>query len=265
MGGAGAVAGGGRLPLPLPGGDRAGRRSAPLAALPRLQRTPVLRRHGAGRPRCCDPALAPVRRDLQPGVRRLVRTGEPGALAAWTGYPGVGAVLPAGRLARAARRASRRRRGRVAVHVRLARGPLPADGAVDLRDGPGACSSARIGSATVAVTCSTSPAPPRTSSRKAWRTAACGPSSTAARCTRSIQDTRCPACSTASCSACSGSGTWPPRPPSAASSSCSPTASSDWSARSMSGTTAACGAGTARTDICVRPSTTGSTPRCCGR
>src|SRR5438034_718829 len=137
VGGAGAVARGVRLPVRVSARDGGRGRLPRLAALLRLQRAIVLRRHGArpaGRP---GAALPDVRRELQPGLRGLVRPGQPGALAPQRGSRRLDGVLSTSRLARAPCRPPGRRRGRLALHVRLARGALRAQGPVDLRDGPG--------------------------------------------------------------------------------------------------------------------------------
>src|SRR5436190_875014 len=137
VGGAGAVARGVRLPVRVSARDGGRGRLPRLAALLRLQRAIVLRRHGArpaGRP---GAALPDVRRELQPGLRGVVRPGQPGALAPQRGSRRLDGVLSTSRLARAPCRPPGRRRGRLALHVRLARGALRAQGPVDLRDGPG--------------------------------------------------------------------------------------------------------------------------------
>src|SRR5881396_531486 len=93
VGGAGAVARGVRLPVRVSARDGGRGRLPRLAALLRLQRAIVLRRHGArpaGRP---GPALPDVRRELQPGLRGLVRPGQPGALAPQRGSRRLDGVL----------------------------------------------------------------------------------------------------------------------------------------------------------------------------
>src|SRR6266581_198877 len=101
VGGAGAVARGVRLPVRVSARDGGRGRLPRLAALLRLQRAIVLRRHGArpaGRP---GPALPDVRRELQPGLRGVVRPGQPGALAPQRGSRRLDGVLSTSRLARA--------------------------------------------------------------------------------------------------------------------------------------------------------------------
>src|SRR2546428_681670 len=118
VGGAGAVARGVRLPVRVSARDGGRGRLPRLAALLRLQRAIVLRRHGArpaGRP---GPALPDVRRELQPGLRGLVRPGQPGALAPQRGSRRLDGVLPTSRLARAPCRPPGRRCGRLGPHGR---------------------------------------------------------------------------------------------------------------------------------------------------
>src|SRR5436190_644690 len=137
VGGAGAVARGVRLPVRVSARDGGRGRLPRLAALLRLQRAIVLRRHGARPAWRPGAALPDVRRELQPGLRGVVRPGQPGALAPQRGSRRLDGVLSTSRLARAPCRPPGRRRGRLALHVRLARGALRAQGPVDLRDGPG--------------------------------------------------------------------------------------------------------------------------------
>src|SRR5437773_10333320 len=105
------------LPLRVPGGSDTGSRRESVAALLRLQRSSVLRRHGAGCEWNSDPALPPISH-LQSRVYRVVWLDEPGAFAP-PGRVAPGDCLAAGGLAPEPRGRSRRWQCRVAVHRRL--------------------------------------------------------------------------------------------------------------------------------------------------